>query len=147
MSNQNRCLDSRKMWHLSFALNRQQRNTSRITWTHCWIATRRPTSAKYSGRKPVLPESEELLPGKTTQVDFRSRLLKADLRFVDDSMVENGGGSESGESGGESATPKRPHMYLRNEPVRTLPFTSAWVPPKASPPLRTETLRGNVLLF
>jgi len=59
------------------------------------------------------------------------------------SMVENGGGSESGESGGESATPKRPHMYLRDESARTLPFTSAWIPPKASPPLRTEALRDG----
>ena len=69
----------------------------------------------------------------------------ADFQPLIDSMVENGGGSESGESGGESVTPKRPHMYIRDESVRTLPFTSAWVPPKVSPPLRTETLRGNVL--
>ena len=62
------------------------------------------------------------------------------------SMMDNGGGSESGESGGESATPKRAHMWLHAESARTLAFSSStasgptWVPPRLSP---TTILRGD----
>jgi len=60
--------------------------------------------------------------------------------------MDNGGGSESGESGGESATPKRAHMWLHAESARTLAFSSStasgptWVPPRLSP---TTILRGD----